>query len=364
MFHALPARPRALSSSPEQPHDEPAAVNGPPSPRNARFLERMDGRFAEFLDYVASCVNQSPQSVAWYRRSYIAFRKYVAEGQALDAAAFETRALHIEDWVRTMRRSGALRDVTIATYWRGVRRFFKDIEQRDGVASPFAGLKQPGFRDAAPKALDGSECLRILDAARNFPWASPGRDYKRSLGVAVIATMLYAGLRRGEVLRLQVVDVEGGTIRIVAGKGKFGGRDRAAYLSPDLRHILNDFLRERARQNVTAPELFVSLRTHRGLTANLLRRLLEKISRAADVKFSGHMLRHSFVTHLLHSGVPLHLTQRLAGHRSLTTTLGYLRVFDTDLADAIRSLRFEATEARPRKPARTRFVRGPGARVE
>lgn len=343
MFHSLPARPRALSPSLDEAAEKPSAIHGPPTPENVDYLAKMDARFVEFLDYVTSWANQSAQSVAWYRRAYRAYRKFVTDGLALDAADFEARALDIEEWVRTMRRSGTLRDVTIANYWRGLRRFFKDIETRERIPSPFAGMKQPGFRDAAPKALDGTECVRILDAARNFPWPQPGCDYKRALGVAVVATMLYAGLRRGEVIRLQLVDVEESTLRIVAGKGKFGGRDRAAYLSPDLKRVLNEFLRERTRAGVTAPELFVSLRTQRGLTENLLRRLLEKIARAANVKFSGHMLRHSFVTHLLHSGVPLHLTQRLAGHRSMTTTLGYLRVFDSDLADAIRELRFDAS---------------------
>jgi len=33
---------------------------------------------------------------------------------------------------------------------------------------------------------------------------------------------------------------------------------------------------------------------------------------------------------LLSSGVPLHVAQQLAGHTKLTTTAGYLRVFDED----------------------------------
>jgi site-specific recombinase XerD len=333
-------------------------IAGPPHPENARFLERMDARFADFIDYVTTGVNHSAQSVAWYRRSYAAYRKYVTEAQTLDGPSFEAHALGIEEWVRTIRRSGRVRDVTIASYWRGLRRFFKDVEQRDGVASPFVGLKQPGFRDAAPKALDGTACLRILDAARNYPWPVPHRDFKRALGTAVVAIMLYAGLRRGELVRLQLADAEGTTIRIVAGKGRFGGRDRAAYVSPDLQRILHDYLRERQRLGITAPEFFVSPRSKGPFTVDLLRKLLRRISEAAGVRFSAHMLRHSFVTHLLHSGVPLHLTQRLAGHRNLTTTLGYLRVFDSDLADAIRGLRFDPNAGVSGGSAKRKNARG------
>lgn len=354
MFNRLPPRPSAVSPSAVQSEESHSALTGTPRPENERFLTRMDARFAEFIDYATTCINQSQHSVQWYRRAYVRYRAYVAEGLPLDPTDFEARALAIEEWVRAMRRDGRVRDVSIATYWRGLKRFFKDVEQRDGHASPFQGLKQPGFRDAAPKALDGDACLRISEAARNYPWPSPHRDYKRSLGAAVVGLMLYAGLRRSEVVRLQLADVEEGTIRIVAGKGKFGGRDRAAYVSPDLRRVLHEYVRERGRVGVTAPELFVSLRGQRPFTLNLLRRLLERLSVAAGVKFSAHMLRHSFVSHLLHSGVPLHLTQRLAGHRSITTTMGYLRIFDADLASAIRELRFDpsAAAARPKRGRR------------
>ena len=60
------------------------------------------------------------------------------------------------------------------------------------------------------------------------------------------------------------------------------------------------------------------------------------------MKFSSHVLRHSFVSHLLHAGVDLHLVRDLAGHRNISTTLGYLRVFDEDLEAAIKRLKYPA----------------------
>jgi site-specific recombinase XerD len=43
---------------------------------------------------------------------------------------------------------------------------------------------------------------------------------------------------------------------------------------------------------------------------------------------------------LLRSGVPLHVARELAGHTSITTTAGYLRVWDEDKRDQIRKVSF------------------------
>ncbi len=340
MYFPHTARPKADFARNPDNAEQPLAVDGTPHPENVASLERLDARFAEFVDYAKTFMNHSENSLRWYRRSYANFRHYLDEGRALSPEAFEERIRAIDEWIRWNRRRENIADISINTNWRGLRMFFKDLETRDLVPSPFRGMRAPGFRDAAPKALDANSCVRILAAAENYPWPDTHRSFKRALGVAVVGVMLYAGLRRGEVVRLQFGDIQGTTLRIIGGKGKFGGRDRVAYVSPDLQRILFAYLQERRRLGITQPELFVSMRTHGGLTLEMLRRILKKIAGAAGVKFSAHVLRHSFVSHLLHAGVDLHLVRDLAGHRNISTTLGYLRVFDEDLEAAIKRLKY------------------------
>src|ERR1041384_7380708 len=144
--------------------------------------------------------------------------------------------------------------------------------------------------------------------------------------------MLYAGLRKSEIFRLTNgdVDLEDGTIRIVKGKGRYGGKDRMAFVAPELARILRSYVAARDRARLTSVTFFVSAVKGHSLSDGALRDIVRKVSNAAGVPFSPHVLRHSFVTHLLRSGVPIHIVRDLAGHANFETTLGYTAVFDED----------------------------------
>jgi len=48
-----------------------------------------------------------------------------------------------------------------------------------------------------------------------------------------------------------------------------------------------------------------------------------------------HRWRHTYATSLLRRGVDIHLVQRLLGHANIVTTVRYIHLSDTDLADAV-----------------------------
>lgn len=309
-----------------------------PNPANLAQLSALEDRFRAFCTYARTVKNQSPASIVWYEKSLRNFVTFLHTKLDLDPAAFAVQLRAIEPWVQWNRERGAA-PISANNYWRGLRAFFRDIEKRDGLPSPFHGLKAPRFPRLEPKARSADECRRILDAAEHYPWASA---YTQSLAVAILATMLYAGLRRGEVVRLRYADIDRdkGTILIREGKGAYGGRDRRAYISDDLDAMLTRYMRERSRRGYSGPEVFVSPKTGAGISVEGLQRIIRIVRRASGVPFSAHMLRHSFVSHLLQKGVPLHVVSKLAGHRQLTTTMGYAAIFEKDLSDGIEKLHF------------------------
>jgi integrase len=231
-----------------------------------------------------------------------------------------------------------MKPITVNTYWRGLRPFFNYMEQHVGTPNPYRGAKPPRYNPAPPKAKAAADCERILRAARNFPWATP---YERALSVAVLGLMLYAGLRRGEVLGLDYEDLDlvGQLIHVRQGKGQHGGKTRFVPVAPQLDMLLRAYMRERKARGVVTPEFFAGVRGRplgvAGITA-----IVTRVRVAAAVRFTPHMLRHSFVTNLILRGVPLAVVRDVAGHSDFKTTLGYTAVQTPERLAAVAKLDF------------------------
>jgi site-specific recombinase XerD len=248
-----------------------------------------------------------------------------------------TQMYGIDEWVAWNRRRG-LSAVSTSTFWRSLRPFMKYLVRQDGIQNPFDGTRMPPIPKLLPKAKRPSECRHILDSARNYPWRTP---FQRARAVAIFGLLIYAGLRRNEVTSLRFLDVnlDAGTVLVQKGKGRFGGKDRVAYMNDALRLILREYIRERQQRGYTAPAFLISTKTGQGLSVGQMIRIVKSVRAASGIRFSIHSLRHSFVTLLLQSGVPIHIAKELAGHTSIQTTAGYLQVWDEEKRTHIQRLR-------------------------
>jgi site-specific recombinase XerD len=56
-------------------------------------------------------------------------------------------------------------------------------------------------------------------------------------------------------------------------------------------------------------------------------------ARAHVGPYTPHQLRHSFVTNLLRSGVPIHLVSRMANHSSTAITMRYVKAGASELRE-------------------------------
>lgn len=75
--------------------------------------------------------------------------------------------------------------------------------------------------------------------------------------------------------------------------------------------------------------------------------LVARLRDRSGVRFTAHMLRHTYATELLRRGVPAEVVQKLLGHASITTTTGTYAHLQID--DVRRSL--EAAGWLPSAPA-------------
>lgn len=171
------------------------------------------------------------------------------------------------------------------------------------------------------RALSPGEIAALLRVCAEDASPAGARD-----GGALVV-MGSAGLRRSEVVALDLADFDSATraLRVRAGKG---GKDRETYLGRSAVLTLDDWLQLRGS---TAGPLFCPVGkggriTIRTMTAQSLMEALQKRARQAGVAhFSPHDLRRTFISHLLDAGADISTVQRLAGHANVQTTTRYDR---------------------------------------
>jgi site-specific recombinase XerD len=171
------------------------------------------------------------------------------------------------------------------------------------------------------RALTRRELRALLRVCQQDPRPSGARD------AALLAVLYGAGLRRSEVVALDLADynLETGALTIRAAKGR---RDRFAYTTTGSRAALAAWLHVRGME--PGPLIWpVDQRggmTARRMTAQSILEILERRARQARVaRFSPHDLRRTFISDLLDAGADITTVAALAGHASVTTTARYDR---------------------------------------
>jgi len=170
-----------------------------------------------------------------------------------------------------------------------------------------------------PTILSQEEVARLIDAARP--------PFHRTLLMALYAT----GLRRAELARLKVSDVDSKRMVIHVRGGK-GRKDRDVMLSPKLLEALREHWR--GLQRKPSAWLFPGNRWHTGdtpITTKVVWNACKEAAQRAGLQkdVHPHTLRHCFATHLLEAGADLRTIQMLLGHRDLEeTTIYYVQKVD------------------------------------
>jgi site-specific recombinase XerD len=182
--------------------------------------------------------------------------------------------------------------------------------------------------------LNGTELERLFRACEVDQTVAAIRD------AAMLAVLYGTGLRRSELVRLDIGDFDSDTgVLTIRGKGK---QARAAYVVEEARALLDGWLRVRGNSSgpmflpITKSDHLLSKR----LTCEGIAHVLAKRAGSAKVEhFSSHDLRRSFVTHLLDKGADLAVVQKLAGHRQISTTAIYDKRGEAAKLKAVELLR-------------------------
>jgi integrase/recombinase XerD len=197
-------------------------------------------------------------------------------------------------------------------------------------------LPYPQDRRRLPTVLSREEVSRLINAA--------GTLFRRTL----LMTLYGTGMRRSELARLKVSDIDSQRmiLRVVAGKG---GKDRDLPLSPALLETLREYWRWRKPKLYMFPTRTLGRRLDQPISDKTVWIACSEAARRAGIskRVTPHTLRHSWATHLLEAGTDLRTIQVLLGHGDLETTAQYLHLSQRHLqavTNPLDSLALSSTE--------------------
>ena len=204
-----------------------------------------------------------------------------------------------------------------------IKSFYKylTVRTKQITENPVADLEYPKLRKSLPKYLTMEQSAALL---RSVSGQNQIRDY------AILMIFLNCGIRRSELVGLNLTDVYEDRLRVV-GKGN---KERFVYFGTSCRKAIDAYLVERNKKVLSDNRALFGSRDGNRISVTAVHRLVKKALLEAGLdptQFSAHKLRHTAATMMLSGGVDVKTVQEVLGHENLNTTQIYTHIENTEL---------------------------------
>jgi len=183
-------------------------------------------------------------------------------------------------------------------------------------------IRKPFTLDEIPLRKKDKQLPKVISKKNINLLLTNTKNLKHKLALKFLYS---SGLRLQELIHLkrEHIDIEQGLILVKQGKGK---KDRYTLLAKNLKE---DLLKYYSTMIFSTKYVFEG--RNGKYTKKSVQMICKKAGEIVNLHLSPHMLRHSFATHLLESGVDLRYIQKLLGHSDVKTTQIYTHVSTSDL---------------------------------
>ena len=215
-------------------------------------------------------------------------------------------------------------------YFKTLRRDYR----RDDLPLPKT------LRQQLPTVLSREEVAKLIDSASNLRHRT------------ILMTLYATGMRRAELCRLRVEDVDKQRMVIHILQGK-GGKNRDVPLSPKLLDQLRIYYRSLKHKTGWLFPSIQARRTDQPMTCKTIWHACRDATRRAGISKAvhPHTLRHSYATHLLEAGADLCTLQALLGHAEVRDTALYVHLSTRHLTTVANPLDTLPSPAAPSSAA-------------
>jgi integrase len=316
-------------------------TNLPVKPLQFPSLEHLDERVARAIHDARVVDGLAISTTRGYRWTYQRFRACLVATRSADRfirGQLDEQVQILRLWIGWLRTCGA-NHTSVNSYWRGLHAILARVSREDRTVDPTAFVDAPRPGRPLPRFLTRQALEEVFMFVRNFQW--PGGDFERDRDMALVALMALGGCRLGEVLRLEMshVDLVERAIRVIASKGRNGGKSRTVYMPAALHAALSKYIQRRRARHAATGTVFLAVHGDRPLGATAVKRLCATITRHTGIKVAPHMFRHTCATLLRQDGVSDRLAMEQLGHTSLVALQRYSHVSNGELHREIQRVR-------------------------
>ena len=309
-------------------------------------IEDNPGFLNSFLDYTATILNKSQNTVKEYNYDLNTFLKYIlyhfkmTNEKDLKQISIRNMSLEtvskitlddIHSFLFYLTNTYNSKAATRARKVSSIRVFFNYLCNKAGLIekNPAQNLETPKLDKRIPKYLTLDDSKKLLEAVNDMDDRNKERDY------AIITLFLNCGMRLSELVGINIKDINFNDQKLnVIGKGN---KERTIYLNSACMNAVNKYLAVRPHDNVkydSKDALFLSERRERISNRTVQYIVKQELKRAGldTNKYSVHKLRHTAATLMYKYGnVDIRALQELLGHESISTTEIYTHVDNSQI---------------------------------
>jgi len=259
----------------------------------------------------------SPESTREaYLRKIKTFSKFVYEREK---NMEEITLIDIQQYILYLKKEKGLSAGTINNYISGIKFFYVHVLNKEWNPSQVPRMKRVKRLPVIPPKQD---IINMLNAVTNL-------KHK-----AILVLLYGSGLRVGEVARLKISDICSKSMRIRVEYAKHN-TTRYTILPDTALQILRKYFKQNfshtgyKMDDWLFPGRADGSHIHVKTIKNTLIKLRNRLQ--LDKNISAHTLRRCFATHTLENGVEPVYIQQMMGHKTLNTTLAYLKMTSKSL---------------------------------
>lgn len=223
----------------------------------------------------------------------------------------------IRTYLSDYQENSGVSKATIDNMRRIISSFFSWLENEDYI------MKSPARRIRKVRV---GKIVKEIYTEENIELMR--QNCKNARDLAIIDMLYSTGMRVGELVRLNIADIDFENKEcVVLGKGN---KQRKVYFDAKTKIHLQQYLNSRKD---TDPALFVSqLYPYNRLKISGVEIALRKIGEKLHIsKVHPHKFRRTLATKAIDKGMPIEQVQHLLGHTKIDTTLGYAMVDDENV---------------------------------